>query len=66
MLLTLMMNLGMFGPPTPTPSGTPSSPIISIEEGGGWHKGDKKENRIKKQNQDAVIIAVSEWLINNN
>lgn len=64
MLITLLMNLNMLGPSGSSSSS--SSPIQIQEEGGAWHKKDDKIDRIKKQNQEAVILAVSEWLINNN
>lgn len=65
MLLTLMMNLGMFGPTPPTPSNEGVPMVIqNKDEGGRYHKSKEEEMRIK--NNEMAAIIVSTFLINNN
>lgn len=78
MLLTLMMNLNMFGPPTP-PVTTTVPDFIVGDEGAGGKKHDIKVEQFKDrekllkdelkrldQDDEDAIIFTTQWLINLN
>lgn len=64
MLLTLLMNLNMFGPITPSGGGGGES-VIKKEEGGRYHEPKDADNT-QISNNNKAIIAISELILNRN
>lgn len=76
MLITLMMNLNMFGPtPPPVDGGVSAAPPIIEEQGGRYNKGETQQEKILreakdweeiiKRDEEEFVILITQWLINN-
>lgn len=61
-----MLNLNMFGPTPPTPSGGGAPMIILNKDEGGRYNKPRKEDDLIKENNEKIAILITNLIISNN